>query len=236
MRIDEKAPDREVLVALNRAAITARLMAGTVHEVNNALQIIATSVELIGQDALTPAVGKSIERITRQTERAAEALLALQRFTKAPLSDLERFDLSECVHQAVALRLYPASRLRVAMRVAPSRGEPVTAVGNAGYVQQAVLNLLVNAEQAMVGVAGEVVVTLRADVARVGVEVRDQGPGLSPEARAHLFEPFASTREPTDGVGLGLWASRSLAEMFQGSLDVDSGPEGTTVVLWLPRT
>ncbi len=236
MSREQNVPDREVLVALNRAATSARLMSGAVHEVNNALQVIATSVELLEQQtALPPAVVKALERIKRQSERAAGALTDLQVFTKAPLEGRARFNLREAVLHAIALRRYAAARLGLTIEYAFDDQGVYVALGNPGYAQQAVLNLLVNAEQAMGAGQGAIVVTLRGEAERVGVEVTDTGPGLSETARSALFLPFATTKDPRDGAGLGLWVTRAIAESYGGSLDVTSGPTGTSAILWLRR-
>lgn len=236
MSSEQSPPDRDVLVALNRAATAARLMSGAVHEVNNALQVIAGSVELLEQQpALSPMVVKSLDRIKRQSERAASALAELQAFTKAPLEESARFSLRESVKQAIALRRYAAARIGLTFEFAADEQAADLVTGNAGYLQQAVLNLIVNAEQSMAGRQGTIVVTMRSEAERVGVEVADAGPGLSDAAQARLFQPFATTKEPREGAGLGLWVTRSLVESVGGSLEITSAPTGTSVVLWLPR-
>lgn len=236
MRSEQSLPDSDVLVALNRAAMVARLMSGTVHEVNNALQVIAGSVELLEQQpALPPAVVKSLERIRRQGERAAGALAELQAFTKASLEGRERLSLREVVKQAVAFRRYAAARIGVSFTFTADEQSLELVVGNVAYLQQAVLNVLVNAEQAMAGSPGTILVTMLSEAGRVGVEVKDAGPGVSDRAQARLFEPFASTREARDGAGLGLWVTRSIVESCGGSLEVATSPAGTSVVTWLPR-
>ena len=236
MSSEQGRPDPEVLVALNRAATSPRLLSGAVHEVNNALQVISGSVELLEQQAsLPPGVAKSLDRIRRQSERAAGALAELQAFTKAPLEERERLSLREVVQRAIALRRYAAGRLGLAIELAGNERSLDLIVGNGGYIEQAVLNLLVNAEQAMSGGGGSILVTLRDEPDRVGVEVRDTGPGLADQARARLFEPFATTKPPTEGAGLGLWAARAIVTSCGGSLEIDSAPGGTAVVLWFPR-
>lgn len=229
-------PDRDVLVALNRAATIVRVMSGAIHEVNNALQVIGGSVELLEQQAdLPPAVVRSLDRIKRQGERAAEALAELLAFSKAPLDETCRFSLREVLLRAVALRRYATARHNLTIEVQSGGSELDLVSGNPGLVEQALLNLIINAEQAMIGTAGVIVVRTRAEPARVGVEVVDTGGGLSREAQARLYEPFSSTRPAREGAGLGLWASRVVAESFGGSLEVASSGVGTRAVMWLPR-
>ncbi len=236
MSSEQSPPDRDVLVALNRSATIARLLSGAVHDVNNALQVIAGSVELLEQQpGLPQAVAKSLDRIKRQSERAAGALAELQAFTKASLEGRERVSLRECVRQAIALRRYAAARLGLTFELKADEQGVDVVVGNAGFLQQAVLNVLVNAEQAMSERQGVIVVTMRSEPGRTGVEVTDAGSGLSEAAQARLFEPFASTKDPFDGSGLGLWVTRSIVESFGGNVEIASTSTGTTVSLWFPR-
>lgn len=228
-------PDRDVLVALNRAVTIARLMSGTVHEVNNALQVIGGSVELLEtQPDLPPPVLRSLDRIKRQNERAAAALAELLAFSKASLDDESRFSVKEVVLHAVALRRYAIARLGLTIEVRED-GQGSLVVGNAGYVEQALINLIINAEQAMAGKGGAITVSLLGDGTRVGIEVADTGAGLSAEAQARLFQPFSSTKEPREGSGLGLWTTRTIAESFGGQLEIRSDASGTTATLWLTR-
>ena len=95
-----------------------------------------------------------------------------------------------------------------------------------GPLSQVLVNLLINAAQAMGG-NGRVVVRAEADTAGGGrVVVEDEGPGLSPEVRARLFEPFFTTKDAGKGTGLGLAVSRHLLSQFDGKLDAGDRPGG----------
>ena len=103
-------------------------------------------------------------------------------------------------------------------------------------LERALVNLIENALQA-VGEAGEIRVSLRArdEGRRVEIEVRDSGPGVAPEARDRIFEPFFSTK--TSGSGLGLALVKKIAEDHGGGVRLESAPgEPTRAVLWLPTT
>lgn len=243
------SPSRDTLVALNRAATTARLLAGAVHEVNNALMVIAGTVELLAQQpGLPDSVSRALDRIGRQGARAATALAEVLVFTKAPAGERTRLSLRDVAAHSVALRRFAASRANIAMEVLPDDGSATFVLGNRGQVQQILLNLLVNAEQALAptpGVAADagaaIRVSLVGDAERVGVRVADTGPGLPPGEVG--LEPFRSTKPPQDAAGLGLWSARILAESHGGTLEVEpaaagtspgTGP-GTSLVLWLPR-
>jgi len=232
---EQGLPDADVLVALNRATVTAKLLSGVVHEVNNALQVIAGSVELLEQQpGLAAATVRSLDRIKRQGERAAGALADLQRFTKAPTESSERFNLREAVAQAIGLRRYAASRVGLSFELEEPGAASDLATGNVGACQQAVLNLLTNAEQAMAGSPGTIRVRLRHEPGRIGVEVADQGPGLPAGRAAAIDRPFTTTGGTSEGAGLGLFATRTIAESQGGRLELQSTASGTMATVWLP--
>jgi two-component system OmpR family sensor kinase len=232
---EQGLPDADVLVALNRATVTAKLLSGVVHEVNNALQVIAGSVELLEQQpGLAAATVRSLDRIKRQGERAASALADLQRFTKAPAESRERFNLREAVEHAVGLRRYAASRVGLSFELEASGTASDLATGNVGACQQAVLNLLANAEQAMAGASGTIRIRLCHEPGRIGVAVVDEGHGIPGEHAAATGRPFTTSGRATDGAGLGLFATRTIAESQGGRLDITSTPGGTTATVWLP--
>jgi two-component system sensor kinase FixL len=105
--------------------------------------------------------------------------------------------------------------------------------GNRGKLQQAVLNLIANAEQALAPArSGAIQLHLEADAEWVTVRVSDEGPGVKMEPRERIFEAFATTRDPWEGAGLGLWAARQIAEAHGGIVTLD-GP--ATLSLRLPR-
>jgi signal transduction histidine kinase len=102
-------------------------------------------------------------------------------------------------------------------------------------LERAVVNLVENALQA-VGESGRITVRLRrADLGRLQVEVEDTGPGIEPEIRDRVFEPFFSTK--TSGSGLGLALVKRIAEDHGGGVALEQAPGGgTRAVLWLPLT
>ena len=94
-----------------------------------------------------------------------------------------------------------------------------------GPLSQVLVNLLLNAAQAMAG-KGKITVRVESGQAAGLVVVEDEGPGLPPHVKAHLFEPFFTTREAGKGTGLGLAVSRHLLAQFDGKLDAEDRPGG----------
>jgi C4-dicarboxylate-specific signal transduction histidine kinase len=120
------------------------------------------------------------------------------------------------------LRLQHVARLELDI---PAELPPVLVIRR--RLAQVLLNLLVNAGDALEGRAGaEVRVTGRREGSRVRLRVEDNGPGFAPEVLPRLFETFFTTKGPEKGTGLGLALSRELVEQFGGSLVAENRPEG----------
>ena len=230
------ATAREILLALNRSATAARLLAGVVHDVNNALQVISGTAELLsGRPDLPETMAPALERLRRQTARAAGVLSDVQLFTRGSVSEQTRVHLREVAEHSIALRAFTIKRAGLTSRLEASDTEPYFVQGNRTQLQQAVLNLIVNAEQALTGRSGEILVALDADGDSVGLRVSDRGSGVTVQPPEAAFRAFVSTRDPWEGAGLGLWAARAIVADHGGTIAIASSADGTTVTIRLPR-
>ena len=232
----EKLPPHDVLIALNRSATTAKLLSGAVHEVNNALQVISGTVEILqGRTDLGDPVTRALERVRNQSARAASALADVMLFTKSAIDESTRVDIREAVAYCLGVRRFAINRAGLSTRFEPEPAGNFDVVATRGLIQQAILNLIVNAEQALADTRGTIEVEIRNSGAWVEVRVADEGSGILVEPRERVFEPFVSTRDPWQGAGLGLWAARAIVEAHQGTLTIDDRPSGAAFVLRLPR-
>jgi signal transduction histidine kinase len=256
---DANAELRHTRAGLDRAerlAAVGRLAAGVAHEVGNPMGALLAFVDLAGRDpGLAPASRDHLVRATQQGERVRRILRQLLDFARpAATGAAVPVDLV-AVAEETALMIRSQSRaagLRVEVRV---EGSPPTALGDAGRIAQILLNLALNAADA-VRIGGgsgvwmlvrSVPLALRAGalpeeaVARRrpdGVEcvVADDGCGVAPSDRERIFDPFFTTKDPGDGTGLGLSNSLRLAEEMGGRLELVPPPEGlrTAFALRLP--
>jgi signal transduction histidine kinase len=232
---DEVASARRL--ALSRRLAFAEIAVGSVHELNNALQVIGGVVELLDRRTDLPdAVVTKLNRIGLQTDRAAAALSALQELSRATTGRPVGLDLDRLVEEVVALRRYRLDRAGVAVQVRGAAGRArVRADGT--LVRHAILILLLNAEQAVESrPAPEIAIDVEVHDETVTLTVRDSGPGVASMIRDRLFEPWVTTRGQ-DAAGLGLWSARAAAERLGGSLvlcDDDRRGCGATFRLRLP--
>jgi signal transduction histidine kinase len=221
------------LVRSEREAALGRLMATVSHELSTPLQTVRAAIFNIGEACLRG----DRERVKRVVEIGERNIV---RCTRILGEMLDYIRTGAIVPQEVALDPWLDSL--VSELVMPTGVELVAQPGCPGLswfdpdlLGRAVRHVVVNALQAMDAADPPVrrlVVATRRDGERVEVRVRDSGPGLSSEARAHLFEPLFSTREV--GVGLGLSIVRKVVERHGGGVRVDDVPEGgTEVVLWI---
>ncbi|MEW6283451.1 MAG: ATP-binding protein [Candidatus Eremiobacterota bacterium] len=217
---------QERLLQASKLATVGQFAAGIAHELNSPLAAIQLSIEG-ARDSLSVRP----ERLPGKLESAREAVLhcrnitgKLLRASRAESTPRVPSDLNQAVRAALELvetRLRK-DRVEVDLDLAPL---PATTV-SLSEVQQVVMNLLVNARDAVLspGAAGRAIrVRTRVDGDRVVLEVEDSGPGVPEEIRDRIFEPFFTTKPPDRGTGLGLSISRELAEENGGQLELE-GP------------
>jgi signal transduction histidine kinase len=159
-------------------------------------------------------------------------------FSKKELT-LELLDLNEATGEVIALLQSELQQNRVVLHSELAGGLP-TVTGDRIQLQQVILNLLRNASEAMVDVHDRprqvLIKTEREDGNRVRVSVRDAGVGLPPQSLNSLFDPFQTTK--SDGMGIGLFVSRSIIERHQGRLwaEPNDGGPGATFSFSIPHT
>lgn len=223
----------EALVALSRAVTTARLLSGVIHEVNNSLLVITGTVELLeGRTDLPDAAKRPLERLRTQSHRMAGAIAQVAAFTQAQLGERGDLDVGDLARVAVDLRRFAITRAGLTIQFAAAPG-PCLVHGNGAELQQAILNLIINAEYALAGSGGRIDVETAVDAERVTVRVSDNR-AKPPNDPGRLFAPFLATRAPSDTSGLNLFAARAIAGAHGGELNVEPQDAGASFVLRLP--
>jgi len=227
---------RRDLERSNRLAAWAEMARQVAHEVKNPLTPIQLSAEhlrrVFGDPSLDFAatLATCTDTILRQVGKLRRLVTEFSAFARPPATVLQPQELGPIVKSAVAPYL-PGLPKGVRLRLELDGALPRVPVDQRLF-ERAVLNLVENALQA-VGERGEIAVRLQRSPGRVELEVEDSGPGLDPEVRSRIFQPFFSTK--TSGSGLGLALVKKIAEDHGGGVTLDSPPDGPTCArLWLP--
>jgi two-component system NtrC family sensor kinase len=225
---------RARLAETERLAAVGELVAGVAHEVNNPLCTISAFAQLLERDGnLTAEQRESVEVISSETIRASQVLRDLLTFARRSESESATIQLNELVERTLRLRGYELGRFGITADIQLATDLPLVS-GDPRQLQQVLLNLIMNAIQAMEGMGrGTLRIATRADGDLVILDVTDTGPGIPDESRKHIFEPFFTTKH--DGTGLGLSVSYGIVAAHGGMITIPQcGPEGTTFRISLP--
>ncbi len=211
---------RDQLIHSERLAAVGQLVSGVAHELNNPLQSIVGYTELL--IAVEPAqnVRGDLEEIRFAAHRAAKIVRNLLAFVRRSSAERTAENLNAIVLSTVALRQYELATTGLVLEESYGEDLPLVMV-NREEIQQILLNVMLNAEQAMrsAGRRGRLSIrTLRAGTSDVAVEVQDDGPGVPQALAGQIFEPFFTTKNVGEGTGLGLSLAIGIAEAHGGSL------------------
>jgi len=228
------------LARMTRLTTMGELVASIVHEVSQPLMAIQTSsgAALRWLERPTPEVAEAKNMLTNVVEdsmRASKVIQGLRSMARKSEPSFALFDLSNAVFEVLAMLRGQFQDHNVEV-IHPSSKE-VLVNGDRIQVQQVVLNLIVNATEAMSTVDDRCrILTLSCEATdgnRALVQVADTGPGLDNEVAERIFEPFVTTKR--SGMGMGLSICRSIAEVHGGELTVTPGrPYGTVFSFTLP--
>jgi len=218
-----------------KLAAVGELVAGVAHEVNNPLAGISAFAQLLQEEPLTPEQREAVEMIKKEADRAVGVIRDLLTFARKSGPRSVVVDVNALLQQTLRLRQYGlrTAGVETVLELQPNL-QPLH--GDDRQLQQVLLNLIVNAEHAMVNVTHR---TLRLRTANAGprvvIEVSDNGVGMSSELQARIFEPFFTTKGEGKGTGLGLSVSYGIVHSHGGTISVESAPDsGSTFRVTLP--
>jgi signal transduction histidine kinase/DNA-binding response OmpR family regulator len=240
-----KATQAQLLQAEKLSAI-GQLVAGVAHELNNPLTSVIGYAQLLQQELQdtpgvegprVPELSRDLKRIAEESERAARIVRNLLAFARRQSAARAEQDLNDVMSRVLSLRAYELRLNAIELQTDFAPGLPPV-LGDGGQLQQALLNLLLNAEQAMrtrkvrrlhVGTR------LVAESGAVEVFIADSGHGIPDENLRRIFDPFFTTREVGEGTGLGLSICYGIVRDHGGQIAVESRVgQGTTFKVQLP--
>ncbi|MDB4974246.1 MAG: sensory box sensor histidine kinase [Myxococcaceae bacterium] len=229
---------QDQLIRSEKLAGVGRLAAGVAHEIGNPLAAILGLVELLQLGSLSRGEeAEFLARIRGETERIHLVIRDLLDYARTRPSDATEgpveADLERVVEEAVAL-VAPQKDLRRVTLERRVHGADVRVRGSAHELTQIVINLLLNAADAVAG-EGHIMIELSHEAGQVTLAISDSGLGIPPSVRDKLFDPFVTTKAAGQGTGLGLAVCHAIVERLGGSISGENLPRrGARFVVRLP--
>jgi signal transduction histidine kinase/CheY-like chemotaxis protein len=226
------------LLQAEKLAALGQTISGVAHELNNPLATILTWAERLSQREGDDQLRRGLDTILGEAERAARIVRNLLTFARKRNTTRTMVDLNQVVRETLALRAYEQRVSNVAMIEALAAGLPQV-FADPHQVQQVLLNLIINAEQAMVAAHGRGTLIVRtwhdASADSVTLEVNDDGPGIPEDVQSKIFDPFFTTKEVGKGTGLGLTVAYAIVQEHGGQITIRSAPgAGASFFVELP--
>ncbi|CAN5862171.1 hypothetical protein BH11GEM2_BH11GEM2_22440 [soil metagenome] len=224
---------------VERVAGLGTLIAGVAHELNNPLSAILGFAQLMLGEPRPAEEREDLETIVREAQRMAKIVSDLRlvaRNTQAG-TQFQPVQLNEVVQHVLKTRAYSLSTRNIAVQTDFASGLP-DVLADRAQIEQVVLNLIVNAEQAMEDMETDrpsLIVRTRATATRCLLSVIDNGAGIPSEALDRIFDPFFTTKAQGEGTGLGLSLAQSIITEHRGEIRVDTSPgQGSAFHVDLP--
>ncbi len=216
------------LLQTEKMAAVGQLVSGIAHELNNPLTSIMGYGQLLLAHGLDPIQFSEASKVFNEAERARRIVKNLLYFARENEPERTRVNLNEIVERTLALRSYELKVEDILIECSLAPDLPET-MADPYQMQQVILNLLVNAEQALLHGRGKGKVgirTRRAEGNRIAVDVSDDGPGIPREIISRVFDPFFTTKPAGLGTGLGLSIVYGIVKQHDGEVTAENQTSG----------
>lgn len=231
-----EAAHNDLLRAAKLASL-GQLVSGVAHEINNPLTSILGFTEVVlGRSGLEPAIRTQLQTVRDEALRLKTLVGNLSRMSRRHPEQLHRMDLRTVPARMLELRSYQLAANNIRVLYTAARA-PIFVKGDVELLLQAMLQLVLNAEQSIRESRQKGEIQLKCDVwdGRARITVEDNGCGIPPDIRDHIFDPFFTSRPIWQGTGLGLSICHSIVEQHDGEIGVESEVgRGTTIRVLLP--
>ena len=237
---EEKRKEMEQKAAIaSRLAAVGEMAAGIAHEINNPLTSVIGYSELLEHRTDLPAdIKEDIKIINDGSQRVKDIVNRMLTFARQTKPMKSSVSITELIDNTLELRGYALRTANIEVIRDYEPDLPWLTI-DPSQMQQVILNITVNAEYAMkkANSRGTLTITARKAGDRVQISFKDDGPGMTKEIQTRLFQPFFTTKEPSEGSGLGLSLSRAIILEHGGTIVVESKPgQGATFIIELPIT
>jgi len=228
------------MLQTEKMAALGQLVSGIAHELNNPLTAIMGYAQLLLGHGLNTGQLSEAKKVYHEAERARRIVKNLLYFARENKPERSRADINEIIERTLALRSYELKVENIAVDCDLASDLPLT-MADPYQLQQVILNLVINAEQALIEGRGQGHVWIRTTHLhqrpghRIFIEIADDGPGVAPEIASRIFDPFFTTKPPGVGTGLGLSIVYGIVHQHGGEVTFDSQPgHGARFTVELP--
>lgn len=236
--LSELQKTQDSLIQSEKMASIGILASGIAHEINNPLNFIEGGKTIINefflkQDNKTrKKLSNAIAMIDTGISRASEIVTSLGHFNKYTVGIYEEFDINQSIDNCITILKHRLGvRIKLEKSYIPSN---ILIEGNEGEIHQLILNILVNAEQA-IAEEGRISISTAVIDDKVEIRITDTGSGIPPEDIQKVTLPFYTTKDPGVGKGLGMSISYNIIKRHKGTISYESEPgKETTVTIILP--
>lgn len=235
----ELARQREALFQSEKLNALGTLLAGVAHELNNPLTVVVANAHVLSLTSDNPDVKSRIEKITDAADRCTRIIRSFLDMARKSPGEKVEFDPVSCVRQAIDLSLYGFQGDNVQIRENIPDDLPAMK-GDPDQLAQVVLNLLINARQALHEEDApriiEVSMGLDKSGKKIELHVTDNGSGVPADIRDNIFDPFFTTKKVGHGTGMGLSIVRGIVKSHGGSINLlQNGTKGAHFRVTLPH-
>jgi PAS domain S-box-containing protein len=227
---------QERLYQTDRLASVGEMAAGIAHELNNPLTGVVALSQLLLEGGVPPEIKDDLEAISNEGQRAANVVKNMLSFARSHTLSAEPVEINAIINQVLNLRAYEhrVNNIEVVTHLDPDLPE---IIADHFQIQQVFVNIVLNAEQAMIESHGQGILTVITEKIEnvIRISFTDDGPGIPPDIINRIFDPFFTTKEVGKGTGLGLSICYGIITKQGGRISVQSQPNnGATFVVELP--
>ena len=241
-KTEELSEMQNELIHVERIASLGKLSSSVAHEINNPLSGILTYTKLVQKQLSKPHFnGTKIESILKyllviekETKRCGEIVKSLLEFSRKDQHDFKTNHLHKILNEAYSLMAHKFKIANISFLTDFSGNQDLINCSD-NQIKQACVAILMNAYEAVVDNGEILMKTSNPNDDLIKIEISDNGVGITPEDISHIFEPFFSAKQKTNGIGLGLAIVHGIVQNHKGKIEVASKlGEGTTFSITLP--